>query len=269
MEEERQLRVVRDRVKEATLPETVQETQVEEQLPQEAGRQSVDNMVQDELEVRRHLEQEHAAQARDSAVLARQIEEYEQEKAREEQEDLARYEELQAQYAQEWDDWVVWSSMNAPGPPRERPLKKQKMVLSVQVQGELQPVSRLSFEMVPGVPTTIGLHWLLMGLEVGEMAEAEGGKTAISQSSTERVSPLTPEHRSQQGQVKGSGLISEEDLTAFMASEEGLSVFRAWSTGGFTSDQIRRLYGEHVLEACLANSLVLENGSGRVATQEG
>ena len=159
--------------------------------------------------------------------------------------------------------------MNAPGSPRARPVKKQKMVLSVQVQGGLQPVHRLDFEMVPGVPTTIGLLWLLVSDGVDETAEGVGGKAASSQSSTERVSPLTPEQHSEQGQVKGSGLISEDDLTAFMNSEEGLSVFQAWNAGGFTSDQIRRLYGEHVLEACLANRLVLETGSASILTQEG
>ena len=83
MEEERQLRAVREKVKEATLPEIVEETQAEEQLPQEVGRedQGIDAMVRDELEVTRQLEQEHAAQAREDAMIARQIQEYEQEKA--------------------------------------------------------------------------------------------------------------------------------------------------------------------------------------------
>ena len=269
MEEERQLRVEREKARGSAVPETVQETQEEDLLPQEDGHRSVDIMVQDELEVKRQVEQERAAQAKEAAVLARQLQEYEQEKAREEQEDMARFEELQAQYAQEWDDWVVWSSMNAPGSPRERHVKRQKMVLSVQVQGELQPVRRLDFDMVPGVPVTIGLHLQLMDDEVAETADNGGDKAASSQSPTERVSPLTPEPHSQLEQVKGSGLISDADLTAFMASEEGLSVFRAWSTGGYTSDQIRRLYGEHVLEACLANHLVVETGSASVPASEG
>ena len=46
-----------------------------------------------------------------------------------------------------------------------------------------------------------------------------------------------------------------------MTGDEGLSVFQAWSSGGFSAEQVRRLYGQHVLEAFVANQLMLEAGT--------
>ena len=43
-----------------------------------------------------------------------------------------------------------------------------------------------------------------------------------------------------------------------MTGEKGLSVFRAWASGGFTTEQILRLYGQHVMEAFVANQIVME-----------
>ena len=45
-----------------------------------------------------------------------------------------------------------------------------------------------------------------------------------------------------------------------MTGQEGHSVFQAWCSGGFTSEQIQRLYGQPVLEAFIANKLVMEAG---------
>ena len=56
--------------------------------------------------------------------------------------------------------------------------------------------------------------------------------------------------------------IAESDLTEFMLGEEGTSVFRAWSTKGFTSEQVERLYGPAVLEAFEATQLMLAYDSG-------
>ena len=42
-----------------------------------------------------------------------------------------------------------------------------------------------------------------------------------------------------------------------MLGDEGVSVFKAWRTNGFTSEQVERLYGKAVLEAFEANQLML------------
>ena len=47
-----------------------------------------------------------------------------------------------------------------------------------------------------------------------------------------------------------------------MLGDEGTSVFRAWRTNGFTSEQVERLYGKAVLEAFEANQLMLAHDSG-------
>ena len=97
--------------------------------------------------------------------------------------------------------------------------------------------------------------------------ESEEGVTGGSQSSTERVSSATPLPESSQPVVQSAeqvkGLIEEGELTAFMSGEEGRSVFQAWRAGGFTTEQITRLYGEHVLEAFWANALVMDTGASQ------
>ena len=234
MEEERQLRAVRKRVLAAAIPETVVESGEEagsQQGSNDPGK-SIDVMIQDELEIKRQREEEDARQLREKEMMEGQILEYEQEKEREQQEDEARYEELQAQYVQEWDDWVMWRSLHATSPSRTRPAKKQKMVLHVQVQGELTPVPRLDFNVTPGLPTTIGLTWTVLDDDPG-IVEDNAAKASGSQSSTERVSPVTPETQTVKPVVKGQGHIADGELSAFMTGEEGRSVFQAWCSGGF------------------------------------
>ena len=46
------------------------------------------------------------------------------------------------------------------------------------------------------------------------------------------------------------------ELGPFMQSVEGMSVFRAWQTGGFTDLQVRQLYGAQLLEAFIAHSVM-------------
>ena len=186
-------------------------------------------------------------------------------------EDEVRYEALQAQYAQEWDDWVLWRSMHSTSPARERPAKKQKLVLTLQVQGELKPATKLDFNVTPGMPMAVGLTWTVVDEMAADGAGGRAGRgeqASGSGSSTERVSPLTPEKpaelhlsRERPVQVSGQGLITEAELAAFMTGDEGQSVFDAWSSGGFTSEQVQRLYGQHVLEAFIATQLVLETGT--------
>ena len=264
MEEERQLRAVKEQVMTACIPETVEESGDEEPTqpmgpvvvkPANLGPDDgLDALRQDELEMKQLREEEAVRQQRQEAMLERQLVEYEEEREREKQEDEARYEELQAQYAQEWDDWVMWRSLHATNPARDRPVKKQKLALSVQVQGEMQPRQRIDFEVAPGIPMTLGLTWALVDAE-----PVEESVTGGSQSSTERVSPVTPEPpKPVQSVVQGKGQIVEGELSAFMSGEEGLSVFQAWCSGGFTSEQISRLYGEAVLETFLANRLDME-----------
>ena len=154
---------------------------------------------------------------------------------------------------------------------RVRPAKKQKLVLTLQVQGELVPAKRLDFNVTPGMPMTLGLTWTVVDETAEDVpsGQAQRGEQASgSGSSTERVSPLTPEkpaelHLSEERPVQGSGqgLITEAELAAFMTGVEGQSVFNAWSSGGFTSEQVQRLYGQHVLEAFVAIQLVLETGT--------
>ena len=95
----------------------------------------------------------------------------------------------------------------------------------------------------------------------GEVTKASSSQ---SHSPTEKLSPVTPEKLSAEGSARTvvpvQGHISEGELAAFMTGPEGQSVFQAWCSGGFTSEQIQRLYGQSVLEAFIANHLVIEAG---------
>ena len=197
MEEERQLRV-----KKETLVQQVATETVTESLESDGGepgpdrlQQEIDSMVEDELEVKRQMEmdEERDRLAWEKERQDMELMEYERDRALQESEDEARYESLQAQYAQEWDDWVIWRSMHSVSPQRERPAKKQKMVLHLQVQGELAPAKRLDFDITPGMPTAIGLTWTVLEEEAEKGMHGEQTKASSSQSSTEKLSPVTPE----------------------------------------------------------------------------
>ena len=132
VEEERQLRAARERAVAASVPETVEESgedeptqllgAVEEKCGDLKLEEELDVLLQDELEIQRVREEEAMQQSRYEAMLNRQLLEYEQERERERHDDEARWEELQAQYAQEWDDWVMWRSLRGAQPGRERPI---------------------------------------------------------------------------------------------------------------------------------------------------
>ena len=244
-------------------PETVEESLERERPDKNASDavEPVDKMVQDELEIRRQLEEEREMQAWDRAKLQKDIQDYELEREQQESEDAAHYESLQAQYAQDWDDWVLWSSMNPTTPTRERPVKKQKMILHLQVQGDATKAARFDMELQPDKPVMLGMTWTVVEEMVPVEQGGGGTRASGSQASTERISPVTPEGASESMSAQqGPGHIAESELTAFMLGEEGLSVFRAWASGGFSAEQIQRLYGSHVLEAFLANRLMLEAG---------
>ena len=139
MEEERQLRVKKEALTQQAATETVVESL--ESSGGEPGpdrlQEEIDNMVEEELEVKRQMEmdEEKDRLAWEKERQDMELMEYERDRALQESEDEARYEALQAQYAQEWDDWVIWRSMHSVSPQRERPVKKQKMVVTLQVQG--------------------------------------------------------------------------------------------------------------------------------------
>ena len=158
--------------------------------------------------------------------------------------------------------------MHSTSPARSRSAKRQRMTLHLQVQGEVTPAHRMDFDVTPGVPLTVGLTWAIMedreGVEQDSTPACE--MASGSRGSTERVSPVTPEQHVSEGDsacrpVRGPGHISETELAAFMTGDEGLNVFRAWSSGGFSAEQILRLHGTHVMEAFVANQLVLETGT--------
>ena len=209
------------------------------------------------LDITRQLEDERAREVWEKAKLAKDILDYQREQEMQEQEDVAQYEALQAQYAQEWDDWALWSSMHPGSPTRERELKRQKMILHIQVQGDATQKARLDLDVRPGTPVMLGMSWTLVAAEALETGVEQGGtgaKGSGSQTPTERINPVTPEKLSEGvgvGVVPKQGHIAEGELTAFMLNEEGGSVFAAWSSGGFSAEQIQRLYGDHVLEAGL------------------
>ena len=261
MEEEKQLREIREKVQANPVPETVVETPEAENSVETVANQvsSVDQLVEDKLEIRRQLEAEQELLAWEKARLEKDVLEYEHDRDLREQEDIARYEELQAMYAQDWDDWALWSSMH----PREveytRAAKRQKMILHLQVHDDATTATKMELNLQPGQPMSLGMTWTVVDVENDVGRSGVGG----SQASTERMSPVTPEKpekpelRSEGLVVSGQGHITEGELTAFMTSEEGLSVYRAWSFGGFSAEQVQR----PVMEAFMANKLVLEGGN--------
>ena len=205
VEEERQLREKKVQLNTLAAAETVEESldSVDKDKGKEDDRPEIDVRVQEELEMKRQIEEDDARerQAWEKERQARELLEYERDRAEQEKEDEARYEALQAQYAQEWDDWVLWRSMHSTSPTRARPEKKQKMVLHLQVQGELAPAKRLDFNVTPGMPVTVGLTWTVVDEEAVDAASKPlqwGERASGSGSSTERVSPLTPEQKSEQ-----------------------------------------------------------------------
>ena len=265
MEEEKQLREIREKVQANPVPETVVETPEAENSGETVANQvsSVDQLVEDELEIRRQLEAEQEMLAWEKARLEKDILDYENDRDLQEQEDIARHEELQAMYAQDWDDWALWSSMHPREVEHARAAKRQKMILHLQVHGDATTATKMELDLQPGQPMSLGMTWTVVDVENDVERPGVGG----SQASTERMSPVTPEkpekpERSSEGLVvSGQGHITEGELTAFMTSEEGLSVYRAWSSGGFSAEQVQRLYGSPVMEAFLANKLVLEGGN--------
>ena len=260
MEGERQLRKVKAKLAERTEPETVVESGEDgSQMVVAASRADVDRGVQDELDIRRQLED---LQAWEKAKLASEIADYERDCEMQEQEDEARYAALQAQYAPEWDDWVLWKSMHSSSPPRTSPRKRQHLILNIQLLGDLTTATQMAVDVAPGMLVYLGMTMTVTEgesqVQQSDEARASGSQ---SQGSTERISPVTPDKQSEGGViVQGRGHMTESELTSFMTGEEGHSVFQAWASGGFTAEQILRLYGNHVMEAFLANQLVLEAG---------
>ena len=112
VEEERQLREKRAQSSALADAETVAESleSVDQDKGKEDDRPDIDARVQEELEMKRQVEEDDARERRawEKERQDRELLEYERDRAEQEKEDEARYEALQAQYAQEWDDWVLW-----------------------------------------------------------------------------------------------------------------------------------------------------------------
>ena len=250
MEEERQLRVRREALTQLGVSDAVVESLDSSEGVLEPVRvpDDIDNMVEEELAVRRQIamDEDKDRLAWEKERHEVELQEYERDRAIQESEDEARYELLQAQYAQEWDDWVVWRSMHSVSPPRERPVKKQKMVLTLQVQHELAPATKLVFDVSPGMPTTIGLTWTVTDEngdvdDKGEMDEkGEGTKASSSQSRSQSPTEKMPSSPSEHCSVMGSpkamvpvqGHISEGELAAFMTGFPGLELLPQSKSSG-------------------------------------
>ena len=148
-------------------------------------------------------------------------------------------------------------------PSEASPQKRQRLVLNLQLRGNLTMAAKMEVEMTPGMPVHLGMSMTVVEEDQGEAPQREMGGSP-SQGFTERISPLTPELLSgaevDSRGPRGQSHIVESELTSFMTGDEGQSVFRAWALGGFTSEQILRLYGQHVMEAFVANQMVLEAG---------
>ena len=111
----------------------------------------------------------------------------------------------------------------------------------------------------PNMPITMGLTWSVED-------EPAGRATSASSSTTQLVQPtrVAPESSEQASRVlqRGQGVrIEIGDLGDFLVSSEGTSVYQAWSAQGFSNDQIRDLYGEHVLESFIAHRLMMSQGA--------
>ena len=126
------------------------------------------------------------------------------------------------------------------------------MHLRVEADNVVQ--EKLTLWTRPNMPITLGLTWSVED-------EPAGPATSASSSTTQLVEPtrVTSEssERASGAPKSGQGLrIEVGDLGEFLMSSEGASVYQAWSAQGFSNEQIRDLYGEHVLESFIAHRLM-------------
>ena len=144
------------------------------------SRMAVDALVEDEREILGLLAEEAEMQAWEKAKWDKELADYEQDRQMQEQIDIASYESLQAHYAQEWDDWVLWKSMNKADETQPQ-RKRQRLVLHLQVQRDATQSAVLDLPVVPGDLVTLGMTWTVTEEDT---AAASSGS---SQCSTVRV----------------------------------------------------------------------------------
>ena len=215
----------------------------------------LDAMVEDEVQLKRELQQQQEKFEQDK--WDHELALYEEDLRNQQDHDNENWEimkEMEAgRVAQGWDDWVVWDAMHG-GPPSP---KRQRLIMHLRVEADNVVQKKMTLWTRPNTPITLGLTWSLEDVPAG---------AASSSSSTTHVATLAerPSESSELAarvsqRAKGKS-IEVGDLGDFLVSSEGTSVYEAWTAQGFSDQQIRDLYGDHVLESFIAHRLMLSQG---------
>ena len=215
----------------------------------------LDAMVEDEAQLKRELQKQQEKFERDK--WDHELALYEEDFKNQQDHDNENWEIMKemevGRAAQEWDDWVVWDAMHS-GPPSP---KRQRMVMHLRVEADNVVQEKLTLWTRPSMPITLGLTWSLEDVPAGSASSSSATTQMVAPSERPPESSELAARALQRAKEKG---IEVGDLGDFLVSSEGTSVYEAWTTQGFSDQQIRDLYGDHVLESFIAHRLMLSQG---------
>ena len=224
------------------------------------------DLEEQEQELERAVLEEDAYQQQ--KTLEAQDQEHDALVAEEEAADVERYErhrkDEQAQAAQEWEDWAVFSEMN-PQIATARPAGKKRTSLRAMVQqrdGSGKVRRQESFQLLLDEGSTVTMGFQLTS---GSMDGSEGGhgqpQPQGEGQGTETAGHVSSSASSTEAYAEGVQLSLGADISEFLGSIPGIHLYNQWSLEAITSAVILHRYGSGVLEAFEAQKVFLESRS--------